>query len=320
MPVPCRDGLIEGVDVYSLLHCHFESALRALALVKPNRLQYLRSVRKSPAYREATSAGRLDLLCQTASNLTNDEDLFTEAVFRRIVQHLLDEMRTSNVEHIDLRIGPTAGRWQWMRSTVDGLTLFREELGRYNDLSVAFLAAVNMTKSESQLDTIFNVLLDSDMAGRLAGLDINLLPGDLPKFDRYLGVVHFVQRAGLRINVHLGELFDNEVSRYVLSRITPDRVGHGVLLLHDPTLVDIIRSQGICLDMCPTSNTMLGVVDWSRENPARRALQLGVPVSINTDDPILFGTNIEREIRLAGLVEEELDAVVASGRKYRYGR
>lgn len=305
--------------MYSLLHCHFESALRALALVKPNRLQHLRSVRESPAYREATSVGRLDLLCQTASNLTDDEDLFTEVVFRRIVQHLLDEMRTSNVEHIDLRIGPTVGRWQWMRSAVDGLTLFREELGRYNGLSVAFLAAVNMTKSESQLDTIFNVLLDADMAGRLVGLDINLLPGDLPKFDRYLGVVRVLQRAGLRINVHLGELFDNEVSRYVLSRIVPDRVGHGVLLLHDPALVDMIRSQGICLDMCPTSNTLLGVVDWSRENPARRALRLGVPVSINTDDPILFGTNIEREIRLAGLVEEEFDAVVASGRKYRYG-
>lgn len=305
--------------MYSLLHCHFESALRALALAKPDRLKYLRAVYASSVYGRATPAGRLTLLWQKVLSLTEDEDIFSEVTFRQVVRRLLDEMRTSCVEHIDLRIGPSTGRWRWMSSAADGLNIFREELARYGDLSIAFLAGVNMTRSEDQLDAIFDVLSeDADVTERIAGIDINFLPGDLPKFNRYLNSLHSLQ-GGLKINIHLGELFDNEISRSVLSRITPNRIGHGVLLLHDKTSVDIIKSQGICLDMCPTSNTLLGVVNWNRKSPASRALQLGIPVSINTDDPVLFGTNIDREIRLAGLTDEQLDAVMTYSKKFRYG-
>jgi adenosine deaminase len=306
--------------LYSVLHCHFESALRALALVKPDRLQYLRTVYGSPAYRRATPAGRLTLLWQNVLSLTADEDIFSEDTFRRVTRRLLDDMRTSCIEHTDLRIGPSTGRWRWMSSAADGLDIFREELGRYGDLSLAFLAGVNMTKSEDQLDAIFDVLLeDAYMTERIVGVDINFLPADLPKFNRYLNALRTLQGSGLKINIHLGELFDNEISRYVLSCIAPDRIGHGVLLLHDKYLVDIVKEHGTCLDMCPTSNTMLGVVNWNQWSPARRALRLGIPVSINTDDPVLFGTAIDHEIRLAGLTDEELDAAMAYSRKCRYG-
>lgn len=306
--------------MYSLLHCHFESALRALTLVKPDRLQYLRAVYVSRAYRGATPAGRLTLLWQKVSSLTDNEDIFHEVTFRKVIRGLLDEMRASCVEHVDLRIGPSTGRWRWMRSAADGLNIFREELIRCGDLSMAFLAGVNMTRSEDQLNAIFDVLSeDADVTERISGIDINFLPGDLSKFNRYLHALRSLQASGLKINIHLGELFDNEVSRYVLSCITPNRIGHGVLLLQDDALVEIIKSHGICLDMCPTSNTLLGVMNWNRESPASRALRLGIPVSINTDDPVLFGTNIDREIRLARLTDEQFDAVVAYSRKYRYG-
>ncbi|MFD2415719.1 hypothetical protein [Amycolatopsis pigmentata] len=304
--------------MYSLLHCHFESALRALALVKPGRLQCVRAIYDSRSYRCATPAERLTLLWQQVLSLTEGEDIFGEGTFRQIIRRLLDDARASRVEHIDLRVGPSTGRWRWMRSAADGLTIFREELSRYDGLTVSFLAGINMTKSEEQLDAIFDVLSDGEVADRIAGIDLNFLPGDLPKFNRYLHLIRGLQSSGLGVNIHLGELFDNDVSRYVLANIVPDRIGHGVLLLQDPALIDIVKSHGICLDMCPTSNTVLGVVNWKCESPARRALRLGIPVSINTDDPVLFGTNIEREIRLARLTDEERDSVVAYSRKFRY--
>jgi adenosine deaminase len=306
--------------IYSLLHCHFESALRALTLAKPGRLQYVRAVYSSQAYRRAAPAEKLTLLWREVLSLTDNEDIFSELMFRQVVRRLLDEMRASRVEHIDLRIGPSIGRWRWMHSMTDGFDIFAEELTRYGHLSMAFLAGVNMTKSEDQLDVIFDMLFgDADVTDRIAGIDINFLPSDLPKFKRYLPSLHRLQTDGLKINIHLGELFDNEISRYVLSCITPDRIGHGVLLLQDKTLVEIIKHHGICLDMCPTSNTLLGVVNWNRESPAGHALRIGIPVSINTDDPVLFDTNIDREVRLAQLTDEQLEAVLADSRKYRYG-
>lgn len=253
-------------------------------------------------------------------SLTDDEDIFTEIAFRRVVRRLLNEMGTSRVEHVDLRIGPSTGRWRWMRSAADGIDIFREELAEYDSLSMTFLAGINMTKPENQLDAIFDVLSEEgDLTARIAGVDLNFLPNDLPKFNRYLRVLQSLQSGGLKVNIHLGELFDNEISRYILSCITPDRIGHGVLLLQDHALVEIIKSHRICLDMCPTSNTLLGVVNWNRGSPASRALQLGLPVSINTDDPILFDTNIDQELCRAGLTSQQQDEVAEYSRKYRYG-
>ncbi len=56
-------------------------------------------------------------------------------------------------------------------------------------------------------------------------------PGDLATLDLYLATLRDLQRSGLRVNIHLGELFGSGFSREVLSRIIPSRIGHGVLLL-----------------------------------------------------------------------------------------
>ncbi|ABD11749.1 adenosine deaminase [Frankia casuarinae] len=306
--------------MHSLLHCHFESALRALEIAKPERVGYLRGVYETDAYLQSTPAERLTLLWQTVMSLTDDADIFTEATFRRVVRRLLDEMQASRIEHIDLRIGPSTGRWRWMHSAGDGIDIFREELSYRTALSITFLAGVNMTKTQDQLDALFDVLSEQDdLTTRIAGVDLNFLPYDLPKFNRYLRTLRNLQTGGMKVNIHLGELFNNAISHYVLARITPDRIGHGVLLLDDEALVDFVRANGICLDMCPTSNTLLGVADWNRTSPARVALQLGIPVSINTDDPVLFRTSLESEFSLAGLTGDEYDQVIACGRKYRYG-
>jgi len=307
--------------VYSLLHCHFESALRALDLARPERAQHLRALYRTAGYLGSSPAERLTLLWRTVLSLTeDDEEIFAESNFHLVVQRLLAEMCASQVEHVDLRVGPSTGRWRWMRSAADGLDIFRKELAGSHDLSMAFLAGINMTKPVGELDALFDLLLtDGELAARIVGVDVNFLAADLPKFDRYLPALHTVQAAGLKVNIHLGELFGNEISHHVLSRITPDRIGHGVLLLQDRYLVEMIRERDICLDMCPTSNTLLGVTDWSRDSPASRALQLGIPVSINTDDPILFRTDIGREIHRAGLTDGQRDMVVACGRRYRYG-
>lgn len=277
-------------------------------------------VYSSQVYQQANPAERLTLLWQKILSLTRHENIFSESTFRQIVRRLIHDLKASRVEHVDLRIGPSVGRWQWMRTAADGIDIFDEELAQHGDLSISFLAGVNMTKPKEQLDVIFDILFDEpDIAGRIAGIDINFLPDDLTKFERYLPSLQRLQARGQKVNLHLGELFANDTSRYVLSRVIPDRIGHGVLLLRDRKLVEIIKRHEICLDMCPTSNTLLGVVDWNRENPAQRALQLGIPISINTDDPVLFNTSIEREIQLARLTDQQLKTVIADARKYRYG-
>ena len=90
-------------------------------------------------------------------------------------------------------------------------------------------------------------------------------------------------------------------SRRVLSRIISSRIGHGVLLLDDANTVELLREHGICLDMCPVSNTSLGVHDWTLSSLAARTIHLGLPVTINSDDPVLFGVGLAANLALTDL-------------------
>ena len=230
-------------------------------------------------------------------------------------------MTGSGIRHVDLRVGVLMHRWPWIGSLADAVGAFRAEMPVPQALTVSFLGAVNLSRPHDVLDAVFGrVLEDASAAGLLAGLDINMRPADLAALDHYLGTLRGLQHRGLRINIHLGEFFGAGFSRQVLSRIIPSRIGHGVLLLDDAGAVELIREHGICLDMCPVSNTRLGVWDWTRSSPAARAMHLGLPVTINSDDPLLFGAGLAPNLALAGLSPAQLDAARLAGSRYGYQR
>jgi adenosine deaminase len=306
--------------VHSLLHCHFESALRALAIARPGELERLRPAFESPSYAQATPAGRLSMLDAQVAQLTQGQDIFTREIFAEVVRRLVEEMTSSGIGHVDLRVGVLMHRWPWIGSLVGATGAFRAALPGPAALTVSFLGAVNLSKSHDVLDAVFGRVLEDAPAAGLAGLDISMGPADLATLDRYLATLRDLQRGGLRISIHLGELFGAGFSRRVLSRIIPSRIGHGVLLLEDADTVELIRENGICLDMCPVSNTRLGVHDWTRSSPAARAMSLGLPVTINSDDPVLFGAGLAANLAVAGLSSSQLETARLAGTRYRYQR
>jgi len=314
--MPTSDDRTGGLR-HSLLHCHFESALRALAVARPSQLERLRPVYDSPAYAHATPARRLSLLDERVAQLVHRQDIFTREVFAEVVRQLCAEMTGSGIGHVDLRVGVIMGRWPWISSLTDAIEAFRGELPGPETLTVSFLGAVNLSKPSNVLDTVFGKITeDARTDSLLAGLDINMRPADLAALDRYLAVLRDLQRGGLQVSIHLGELFGPGFSRLVLSRILPSRIGHGVLLLDDAETVELLREQDICLDMCPVSNTRLGVWDWSRSSPAASAMRLGLPVTINTDDPVLFGADLTANLALAGLSPGQLESARLTGNRY----
>jgi hypothetical protein len=263
---------------HSLLHCHFESALRATAVARPSEMGHLRPVFDSPGYARASPAEKLNMLDRRAGQLAHHQDIFTRDVFAEVVRRLTAEMTSSGIRHVDLRVGVRMHRWPWIGSLADAIRAFKAAMPGPEALTVSFLGAVNLSKPRDVLDSVFGrVLEDASTAGLLAGLDINMRPADLAALDRYLGPLLDLQRSGLPVSIHLGELFGAGFSRQVLSRIIPSRIGHGVLLLDDAPTVELIREHSICLDMCPVSNTRLGVWDWTGSSPAAMAMDLGYP-------------------------------------------
>jgi len=103
------------------------------------------------------------------------------------------------------------------------------------------------------------------------------------------------REAGLRITAHAGEWGGPESVRTALADLRPERIGHGVRAIEDMALVDQLAETGIVLEVCPGSNIALGIYpDW-RKHPIGRLFDRGVKVTVSTDDPPFFHTNMARE-------------------------
>ncbi len=129
-------------------------------------------------------------------------------------------------------------------------------------------------------------------------------------------------RSGLRLTAHAGETVGPE-SVWGALRLGADRIGHGIRAMEDPALLRHLRDRNIPLEICISSN----VLDWrgsvARANiPVRRLFDAGVPVILNTDDPGLFGTTLDREYELAasefGFSDLELCQIVGNGFRYAF--
>ena len=95
-----------------------------------------------------------------------------------------------------------------------------------------------------------------------------------------------------------------------------DRIQHGVLSIEEPALVARLASEQVCLDVCPSSNLLLKVFGSVQEHPLPALLEAGVPCSLASDDPLLFGPSLLDEYELCrhrmGLSDEQLAAIARS--------
>lgn len=100
---------------------------------------------------------------------------------------------------------------------------------------------------------------------------------------------------GLRRTAHAGESSGPEGVRDAIDCLGAERIDHGVRAIEEPALVALLAERGIPLDICPTSNVNLGIFPSLAQHPIEPMRRAGVRVSVNTDDPVLFGVSLAEE-------------------------
>lgn len=102
---------------------------------------------------------------------------------------------------------------------------------------------------------------------------------------------------GIEIYPHAGEQCGPDQVEEVISVLAPRRIAHGIRAAERDATLQIIRSEGIHLDICPTSNLALRVYENMHDLPIPKLIAAQCAFSINTDDPALLGIDLESEIR-----------------------
>lgn len=94
---------------------------------------------------------------------------------------------------------------------------------------------------------------------------------------------------------HAGEFSSAEDVRQTVIDLGVRRVQHGLRAIDDPAVIEILKTEGVTLDMTPISNVKLMAVPSMREHPIRQFMRAGINCTISTDDPMLFGNSLNGE-------------------------
>ncbi len=279
------------------LHVHLEGSILPRTLLKLAQRNYI----NLPADNEAGLTALytfhdFEQFLQTYLMITGC--LRTEDDFRLIAYEFGSECARQNIRYAEVIFTPFTSislsglPWQQI---MRGLNAGREQAGI--DFGVHWQWVFDIVRNEP--DTQAKVL-DITLAARDQGVVALGLGGLETGFPPELFVDSF-QRAearGLHRAPHAGEIAGPNSVWSAIQLLHAERIEHGVRSIEDPALIEYLRSKAIPLDVCPTSNICLNVYPNYASHPLRQLWDAGLTITIGSDDPPMFGTDLNHEYQV----------------------
>lgn len=202
---------------------------------------------------------------------------------------------------------------------LDATLACMEEARRRKDLKIGWI--VDFVRDFGP-DAALALARDLARHGRdaLAGVTIGGSEHKVPP-EPFAPAYRVARDAGWGLTAHAGEAAGPESVRGALDALGAQRIGHGTRAVEDPALVARLAREGIPLEVCPTSNLRTGVVRSMAEHPVRRLFEAGVPITLSTDDPTFFGTDLASEyaaLASIGFSEPELVGIARNGFEHAF--
>jgi adenosine deaminase len=135
--------------------------------------------------------------------------------------------------------------------------------------------------------------------------------------ESFVPLYRKAKAAGHRLKAHVGEWGTADDVRRAVELLELDEVQHGIAAAADPGVMRFLADNRIRLNICPTSNLMLGRVESLAKHPIRKLFDAGVRVTVNSDDVLIFGSSVSEEflaLHRAGLfTAAQLDTIRLNG-------
>jgi adenosine deaminase len=149
-----------------------------------------------------------------------------------------------------------------------------------------------------------NRVLDFALRGKeqeiFIGLGVGGMEDGFPP-DVFADVYAEARQQGLHVVAHAGEAAGPTSVWGAINALKVERIGHGIRSIEDPELVEYLAKTQIPLEVSPYSNYRLKIVPHDSPHPIRELMDRGVYVTVNSDDPSMFSTDLSREyLLLAG--------------------
>ncbi|WP_116247442.1 adenosine deaminase [Nocardiopsis sp. FIRDI 009] len=229
----------------------------------------------------------------------------------RLLREAAEDERAAGSGWLEIQVDPSgyAALFDGLTATLELILDAARAAERDTGVPIGLMVAANRTRHPMDARALARLARQYVGRGVVSfGLNNDERRGRAREFE---AAFRIARRAGLLSAPHGGELLGPRSVRECLDDLRADRVGHGVRAVEDPHLVERIATQGVTLEICPTSNVGLGVFERLEHLPLRRLFDSGVQIALGTDDPLLFGPRLVEQYRIAREVFGFSDAELA---------
>lgn len=220
-------------------------------------------------------------------------------VVERVAYEAVEDAVNDNIRYLELRFTPSAlaeaggfSLEQVINWVIQAVRLAENEF----DITVGLIVSVNRHEPVALGERVL-----AAAGERLADIDGLDLAGDEATFPAlpFAPLFSRAKEMGLGITIHAGEWNSPDNIIFAIKHLYADRIGHGVRAIEDPQTWELLKQRGIPLEICPTSNYQSGAVHNSKIHPLSELINLGLVITINTDDPCVSGITLTDEYCLA---------------------
>jgi adenosine deaminase len=224
------------------------------------------------------------------------------------------DLAAQNIRYAEVFYSP--GDFARFGLTPQGLTeAIRRGLERVPGIEIALVADLVRDFGPERGAAVLEQVAEVRTLG-VIGIGIGGSEQDYPP-EPFAAVYARARALGFHTSAHAGEAAGAESIRAAIEVLHADRIGHGTRLEEDPALLAQLTRTQVPLEMCPLSNVRTGVVSSIEAHPIRRYFEAGLLVTVNSDDPKMFGNSLAEEYRLLeerlGFCRDEIREVILNG-------
>ncbi len=213
-----------------------------------------------------------------------------------VLQDARDYLKRNNILYAEIFLAPSKLIMNGLPFEViaDKLDQAMERIKREDAIDVRFIIDVSRSYGvENARKNLELTLLHR--ARSVIGIGLGGAEASGPAKD-YADVFARAVEGGLRVVAHAGEDIGPESIWDAIRLLKVSRIGHGISAIQDERLMDFLKEKRIPLEICPTSNLFTGrYVTQLAHHPIRAFFDKGLKVTVNTDDPSIFGVELVDE-------------------------
>jgi adenosine deaminase len=284
------------------IHCHLEGSIRTQTIIDIAREYNL----KLPSY-EVSELDKHVKVYDQLRDLQAVLDAFaifqnsiTSAdVFERIAWELFEDCARQNIKLFEVRFSPDwafhGHNLDW-DACLDGLLKAKERAESELDMAIGIIAITSRGMgAQSCIKTV-----DWAIRHKNHIQAVDLADGELfYPMSNFVKPILKAKESGLKVTIHTGEDTPASAVWETIHAFQPDRIGHGIHSIEDIKVVELIKERNITLEVNPWSNYLTNSVRTIDVHPLKKLFDLGVRVTINSDDPEVLETNVNNEYRIA---------------------